>query len=538
MNGASQAAERNRREFTYRENGWWRSEPLHDRYARLSHARPDALALVDTRGRRLTHRQFWQASDEYASVLSRLGVHRSHIVLLQLPNCVEWPALFLAALRMGVVPATIPLRTDSANVRYVAQTIGARLIVVLAGAAGTDARNAGLHAVEHAEHAASVVEVAGDGTLYEIARGRGKGTPARLPAGVNHLMFTSSTTGYPKAVMHTTDTLAALNLGFSERFGLTADTPIFMPSPLGHSVGAIHGVRLALYNASALVLQEKWDPVEAIRLVRKHRCWFTAAATPFLYDLLGARRPEQAAKLDPLGWFLCGGAPVPPALMDRTRDEFPNTRVTVLWGMTEGGLTTCAAYSPWEKFRSTCGTGLPGLELRILDRAGSLLPAGNEGELAMRGPGVFVGYAGQDDLYRESLTQDEFFRTGDLGTLDEDGYLRITGRLKELIIRGGVNISPVPIEDTIAAHPGVASVAVVGAPDPRLGEQICAVIEAKGPRLGLEELSEFLLRRGLPKYHCPEQLFYVDAMPRTASGKIRKVDLRGMVGLSAASETS
>ncbi len=223
--------------------------------------------------------------------------------------------------------------------------------------------------------------------------------------------------------------------------------------------------------------------------------------------------------------------------MDHTREEFPNTRVTVLRGMTEGGLATCATDSPWEKFRSTCGIGLPGLEFRILDKAGSPLPAGSEGELAMRGPGVFVGYAGQDNLYRESLTNDAFFRTGDLGTLDQDGYLRITGRLKELIIRGGVNVSPVPIEDAIAAHPSVVSVAVVGASDPRMGERICAVIEAKGPRLGLEELSEFLLDRGLPKFHCPEQLLYVDAMPRTPAGKIRKVDLRGMIAASAALET-
>jgi acyl-CoA synthetase (AMP-forming)/AMP-acid ligase II len=346
-------------------------------------------------------------------------------------------------------------------------------------------------------------------------------------------MFTSSTTGYPKAVMHTANTLAALNLAFSDRFSLARETPLFMPSPLGHSVGAIHGARLSLFNASPLILQERWDPAVAISMVQDFRCAFAAAATPFLSDLLDAPRRHEQAKLDSMRWFLCGGAPVPPAVMDRARDEFPNTRVTVLWGMTEGGLTTCVGDSPWEKVRSTCGIGLPGLELRVLDSDAAPLPAGGEGELVMRGPGVFVGYLGQEDLYESLLTDDGHFRTGDLATIDEEGYVRITGRAKDLIIRGGVNISPVPIEDALAAHPNVASVAVVGVPDARLGERLCAVIQPKGRRPDLRELVEFAGSQGLPKYHWPELVQYVEVMPRTPAGKIRKVELKAQVALAA-----
>jgi acyl-CoA synthetase (AMP-forming)/AMP-acid ligase II len=378
-------------------------------------------------------------------------------------------------------------------------------------------------------HALDIIVVSASGELrHRPASGRARPDKPGQRA-LDHICFTSSTTGRPKAVMHSFDTLAALNLAFSQRFGLGPDTPIFMASPLGHSVGSYHGARLSLFNAAPLILQERWDPEAALAAVCEYRCVFTAAATPFLTDLVDAAPPKSGRKLDTLRWFLCGGAQVPPALMDRAAEEFPATRTTVLWGMTEGGLTTCHADTPREKFRSTCGTGLPGLEVHTVDRNGNVLAAEAEGELVMRGPGVFLGYLGQDHLHRSLLTKDGFFRTGDLATVDSDGYLRITGRVKDLIVRGGVNISPGPIEDALAAHPNVASVAVIGAPDARLGERLCAVVEPRGRRPELSELQQFIRECGLPKYFAPEVLRFVDAMPRTPAGKIRKVDLRPLV---------
>ena len=332
--------------------------------------------------------------------------------------------------------------------------------------------------------------------------------------------------------MHTGDTLAALNVTFAERFGLGPDSPIFMPSPLGHSVGAIHGARLALHTGAPLILQDRWDPDRALEAVAAHGCRFTAAATPFLKDLVDAPWPSAAAapKLAPLSWFLCGGAQVPPSLMEQAEAAFPNTRVSVLWGMTEGGLTTCTAGSPRKKVLHTAGIGLPGLELRTLDDHDEETPPGTEGELAMRGPGVFVGYYAQEPLYQSLLTADGFFRTGDLARIDGDGYLQITGRAKDLIIRGGVNISPVPIEDALAAYPGVRAVAVVGFPDERLGERICAVVATDGKApTDLGALTGFVRERGLPKHLWPELVRSVDEFPRTAAGKIRKNELRDRI---------
>ena len=342
-------------------------------------------------------------------------------------------------------------------------------------------------------------------------------------------MFTSSTTGRPKAVMHSADTLASLNLTFTERFSLGPHDPIFMASPLGHSVGTIHGARLSLYNGAPLVLQDTWNPEEALALISEHKCVFTAAATPFLKDLVEVDWLGEEPKMASMRWFLCGGAQVPPGLMEKARKQFPETFITVLWGMTEGGLTTSLSETPIEKSLTTAGVGLPGLEMQILDSDSQPLPANDEGELVMRGPGVFIGYYGQKDLYKSLLTEDGYFHTGDLATLDEEGYLRITGRLKDLIIRGGVNISPVPIEDTLSAHPNISGVAVIGYPDERMGELLCAVIIPKGEAPTLDGLNAFLQARGLPKYYCPELLRIVNEFPTTPAGKIRKTNLRNEI---------
>jgi acyl-CoA synthetase (AMP-forming)/AMP-acid ligase II len=325
--------------------------------------------------------------------------------------------------------------------------------------------------------------------------------------------------------MHSDDTLATLNRQFAERFDLSDTTPIFMPSPLGHSVGSIHGARLAMWAGAPLILQPEWDPVGALTLVERYGAHFTAAATPFLSDLLDVEWSGERPKLAGLKWFLCGGTQVPPSMVRRARREFPETSVTPLWGMTEGGLTTCLGdESTPTQTEETVGVGLPDLELRVLTDDGTLLPAG-AGELAMRGPGVFLGYLGQEDLYREQLTGDGFFRTGDLACIDAEGYVSITGRVKDMIIRGGVNISPVRTENVTASHPAVSGVAVIGWPDERLGERLCAVVSVRDDPPTLKALIAFCADQSLERRGHPERLVLVDDFPRTAAGKIRKRQL-------------
>ena len=534
------------RQQWYRGQGWWPGVRLIERYSATVKDCPDGLAVLDDRGQRLTHAELWAQAGELAKRFGDYGLSASDRVLIFMENRVEWQLALLAILRLGAVPANIPVRTDADTLAYVLDLCGIR--AVIASDRSNPSHDVPIGPAKVVQEAVQggagplvLVRVL-DGGEFEVDEPLSSSClavdhadpPAGITPDVDHIMFTSSTTGRPKAVMHSADTLAALNITFIERFELEADKAIFMASPLGHSVGAIHGARLCLYGGFALVLQDRWDPAAALASIEIHQCQFTAAATPFLKDLLDMPWTAEEPKLGPVRSFLCGGAQVPASLMKQAASEFPRTFVTVLWGMTEGGLTTCVADSSEEQLLHTAGRGLPGLELAVLDQAGGSLPAGEEGELAMRGPGVFQGYLGQPDLYQSMLTEDGYFRTGDLARLDEAGYVRITGRLKDLIIRGGVNISPVPIEDMLAAHPVVQSVAVIGYPDQRLGERLCAVLElgAEHKRRDpptVSELRMYLTERGLPKYLCPELVRTVDDMPRTPAGKIRKVDLRAAV---------
>ncbi len=496
--------------------------------------RPDAMAVVDSLGGRLTRSQLLEEAGRVADMLRDAGAGLGDPVVIVLPNTVNWEVAFVACLLAGAVPATMPLTSDAVSVIHACRLIGARVLVAPPGDKVATWKVSDV--VSALEERVAVVECSDAGN-WALGADADDSLPRADLEGISHVMFTSSTTGLPKAVGHTEGSLAAVNEGFARRFALRADTPVFMASPLGHSVGAWHGVRLSLFVGSPLVLQHRWEPVEAINLIEAHSCRFTAAATPFLLDMVeavehGAEAPSSLAT------FLCGGAPVPPSLVERACRALPRTFVTVLWGMTEGGVTTCLSTDQVERVMSSAGVGLPGLELSAANGEGARLAPGEQGEIVMRGPGLFATYVGQADLYRDSLTPEGWFRTGDLGTVDDDGYLHLSGRLKDLIIRGGVNISPLPVEEAIAAHPAVRHVAVIGYPDERLGERIGAVVvpEAKGPTL--QELVSWCEEAGLPKRWLPERLWLLDSMPTTPAGKIRKAVLRSLVSEDVSSEAA
>ena len=517
------------RELWYRKMGWWQDQRLEIRYEKLSSTRLNELAVADNHGRKLTHGDLIQAAKELRYELSRHGINKGDRILIVLPNRVEWQITLLATLQLQAIPASIPVTTEINHLAHSIDLIHSSLVITTGQHDAQEAQESCARAIAGTDSSPGLLSLEyGRPFQWHCKPGKTKSTLENQGT-IDHIAFTSSTTGDPKAVVHSANTLGALNQTFTERFALGADRPIFMASPLGHSVGAYHGARLALFTGAGLVLQDGWNADEALEMMDQFGCAFTAAATPFLKDLVDADWTGPLPKLNSLRSFLCGGAPVPPVLMEQSRTEFPNTFVTNLWGMTEGGLVTCVPDSSREKIITTAGIGLPGLELRVLDDTGQALPVNREGELVMRGPGVFFGYAGQDELYRTSMTADGFFRTGDLARIDEQGYVRITGRLKDLIIRGGVNISPIPIEDTLARHADVESVAVIGFPDARLGERICAVIRPGSRKPPPEELLSFCREQELSKRLCPEIIRFVDKMPRTAGGKIRKADLRALI---------
>ncbi|MEZ5220295.1 MAG: AMP-binding protein [Ilumatobacteraceae bacterium] len=508
----------------YRQQGWWTDEALWTRYSRHAASHPTHLAVADDRGVELTHAGLADAAARLAGRLTDAGVTSGDLILVIMPNRAEWQVVFAALLRLGAIPMTVPVTTDGATLTYLCNLTEVTAIVTATRLANIPLGETAAEAAAKADRSTAVVIVDDVATIDMVRAGSRE--PRTLALGdTAHVMTTSSTTGKPKAVTHSENTLAALNVGFANRFALDATTPIFMASPLGHSVGAIHGARLSMFLGAPLILQERWDPEQALDIIDRYRCDFTSAATPFLKDLIDT--PARGPKLASMRTFLCGGAAVPPLLMDQADEQFTSTFVSVLWGMTEGGVTTSTLDSTADQRRNTAGCGLPGLEMSTVDETLQHLPTGEAGELVMRGPGVFTGYLGQDDLYESLLTPDGYFRTGDLARLDADGYLHLTGRLKDLIIRGGVNISPVAIEDTLAGHPHVRRVAVIGEPDERLGERLCAVVVPKGDAtVSLDELLEWSSDQGLPRRYWPESMRVVDEMPVTAAGKIRKNQLR------------
>jgi acyl-CoA synthetase (AMP-forming)/AMP-acid ligase II len=505
----------------YRRDGWWTGQRLVDRFESHVAESPNQLALVSGRDT-LSRGDLWTKAGDAAEQIAAVVGGTRRVVVVHLPNSPSWLVMFLAVLRAGHVPATPPVTTEAEHLRHIFKLTRPALAISASGyRRGSPAKII----KEAARKTGGVAVGLADQTSLKVHdAGRGRQDTDHVPEATAHLMFTSSTTGPPKAVSHSEDSLATLNRQFAERFELSDHTPVFMPSPLGHSVGAIHGARLSMFLGAPLILQDKWSPARALKLVARHRAVFTAAATPFLLDLANTPWSGVAPKLATLRNFLCGGAQVPPALIRRCRREFPNTFVTPLWGMTEGGLTTCVGDSTAEQVENTVGIGLPGLELRVLNHEKRLQERG-VGELVMRGPGVFNGYFGQPELYAEHLVGDGYFRTGDLAHIDANRYVSITGRVKDLIVRGGVNISPVETENAIAAHPDVEGVAVIGWPDERLGERICAVVQASAS-MDLGQVIAFCADRGLSRRYWPERLELIDSFPRTASGKIRKLQLR------------
>ena len=498
-----------------------------------------SYAGVDAQVRRLAH-----------GLVAR-GIGPGDVVILQLPNWVPFLTFHVALTAIGAVTALVPFVYREHEISGVAALTGASALVVPDEFRGFSYRRMA-ERVRATRNELRHVFLVGPGSsdtvpdeseefvgyasfMSEPWERTAPCDLAALAPGLEDLTaigFTSGTTGDLKGVMFDTRIIAAVNRGFVDRYALNQNDRILGGSPLGHAVGFTHALRMALTIGGSIVMQQRWEPGEAIELIRRERCTYMAAATPFLMDIIGHPALARAAHLPSLRLFLCGGASIPEQLARDAGEALPHTFTSPLWGMTEcGGVTTCPFDAPAEKRHATDGKPCGDMELKVVDASGTEVPRGVEGELYARGPMVAKGYFARDDLTRESFLSDGWFRTGDQARMDGDGYIKITGRIKDLIIRGGVNIAPVEIESVLFSHPRVANAAVVGMPDPRLGERICAYVildaDAAGDStLTVEEVQGWMQAAGLAKPKWPERIEVVDAFPMTASGKVQKFRLR------------
>lgn len=520
--------------------GLWPNDHLIDRFrANLADA-GDRTLVIDVDGT-LSWNEAALAVQHLARGLVELGVRPADVVQLQLPNRREFLLMVLAIEHIGAVVQPVAPIFRHNEVRVMSSLARPKVVITV------DAfRNFGLsqmhadlrEAAPWVEHLVVIetndsalpadttpwnqlLEIGAASTLTDEVIDLLKPTVHD----VCEIIFTSGTTGQPKGVMHNQNTLnVAADLWLDRVAG---DAQIFhMASTLAHQTGYLYGVRAPIIAGGTIVYQQVWDPIEFAEQIETHRIQVSMGATPFLADLLAVDGVADR-DLSSFEAFVCAGAAIPLPVLERARDMLPCT-VLPGWGMTETALSTIGVPGdPFAKL-STDGLALPGNAVRVVDDSGVPTNTGVEGDLQFSGSLTFIGYVQGREL-TESGFDDEWFDTGDRAIIDADGYVSISGRTKDIIIRGGENIPIKEVEDVLLRHPAVTNVAIVAKPHERLGEVGCAVVMATGDAPTLPELVDFLAEQQVTRQFWPEDLVIVDAFPMTASGKIQKYQLRKLL---------
>lgn len=527
--------------------GHWPDRLIVDYLDRCIATAPDKLAIVDTNSMtgettRLSYRELGRRVERIALNLAALGVERNDVVSYQLPNWWQFTALHLACVRIGAVTNPLMPIFRERELTFMLGLAESKLLIVPRTFRGFDypAMAKDLRgALPHLRH---VLVVGGEGedSFERLLDAPPKQCDAQAlfaarrprPDDVTELLYTSGTTGEPKGVMHTANTLLSNIIPYAERLGLGPRDVVLMASPMAHQTGFMYGLMMPIVLQASAVLQDIWDPVAAAERIARERVTFTMASTPFLSDLTETVG-KGGHEVPSLRIFLAAGAPIPRVLVSRARQVL-GAHIVSAWGMTENGAcTTTRLDDPEDKATSTDGCALPGMEVCVVDSAGRPLPPGQEGTLKVRGCSDFVGYLKRPEWYGHDA--EGWFDTGDLARMDEDGYIRITGRSKDIIIRGGENIPVVEVEGLLFRHPDIQAAAIVGMPDPRLGERACAFIVPKpGARLDPGQILAFLAEQKLARQYLPERIEIVDDLPRTPSGKVQKFKLREIAAKFAA----
>ena len=522
-------------------SGLWPDRLLTDYLDEAVKVTPDRVAITGTNsatGERttLTYAALAHRVERIALGLAALGVQPGEVVSFQLPNWWQYPALYLACVRIGAVANPLMPIFRQRELRYMLNFAESRVVIVPARfrdfdyAAMLAEIRPDLPSVRHTFVIHGTGEQSFERHFLERAWEKESDAAALFrarrpdPSALTELLYTSGTSGEPKAVMHVSNTLLAMALQYIKWVRLGGDDVVFMASPLAHQTGFVYGMMIPVILRAKLVLLDAWSAPGAARLIQAEGATFTMASTPFLSDLANSEAVTRQ-DMKTLRTFVCAGAPIPSVIVQRATERL-GIEVLSCWGMTENGAVTIAAPGdPPEKIFGTDGRAIDGMEVRVLDAENRVGPAGTPGRLQARGSFTFVGYLKKPAL--NAWDADGWFETGDLARIDQDGYIRITGRSKDVIIRGGENIPVIEIENLLYRHPKMQDVAVVAMPDPRLGERACAfVVPRPGEQPTFEEMAAFLAREGVAKNYWPERLELIEAMPRTPSGKIQKFKLR------------
>jgi cyclohexanecarboxylate-CoA ligase len=485
----------------------------------------------------LTYGELNDRVTRMAAGLASLGIGKGDVVACQLPNWWQTTALHLACMRIGAILNPLMSIFRERELRFMLRLGEARLMVIPKVFRDFDYEAMMDGLVEELPKLETLLVIGGEGNrsfeqrLMNTAWEQQQDTAAlfreRKPSAddVIQILYTSGTTGEPKGVMHTSNTLFANVRPYADRLHLSSDDSTLMASPLAHQTGFLYGIMMPVYLGSTVILQDIWNAEYVCKVIAAEKPAFTMAATPFLADLVKAA-PNHEGELNSLRIFVSAGAPIPSAVVEQA-GKVLKAKIVSAWGMTENGAVTMTCpEDPPERASQSDGKTVPWMEVKVTDFQGNDLPTGEEGNLLVRGASLFVGYLKRPELY--GVDEDGWFSTGDLARIDKDGYIRITGRTKDVVIRGGENIPVVEVENLLYKFPGIVDVALVGCPDERMGERLCAYVtlDDNATDVTLDEVKNYLTQQQLSRNYMPEYLEVIEAMPRTASGKIQKFKLR------------
>ncbi len=528
--------------------GFWPDRTINDELDACVAACPDKVALTAVLAEsgvanRFTYRELAAMADRVAVGLAKLGVRRNDVVACQLPNWWQFTVVYLACSRIGAVMNPLMHIFRERELSFMLKHGEAKVLILPKVFRGFDYEQMATALQPGLPHLQHIVVVGGSGvnSFEAILSGPAweKQPDAQhiltrhrpSPDDVTQVIYTSGTTGEPKGVMHTANTVMANIMPYAQRLQLGANDVVLMASPMAHQTGFMYGLIMPIMLKASAVILDIWEPMKAIDLIRAEHCTFTMASTPFLTDL--AKNVAESGKNVPtLSAFLCAGAPIPGPLVEQARAAL-GSKIVSAWGMTENGAVTLIKLDdPDARAFTTDGLPLPGVELKVVDFEGASLPVGDTGRLLVRSHSNFGGYLKRPHL--NGTDAEGWFDTGDLARIDAQGYVRITGRSKDVIIRGGENIPVVEIEALLYRHPAIAMAAVIAYPDERLGERACAVVVPKpGEVIDLPSIVAFMRAQKVAVQYIPERLVLRDSMPTTPSGKIQKFRLRDMLSEEA-----
>lgn len=533
--------------------GYWLNQTILDFLRSAVEKNPDKTALVSVKVENQTeqtfsYQQLWDMTNKIALGLKQLGVEKNDVVSCQLPNWWEFTLLYLACSRMGAVLNPLMSIFRERELEFMLKHGESKVFVVPKTFRNFNHEQLANQLQNKLDSLKHVVVVNGEGEnnfdhlLLNHGLEQDASAVAELdslesgPDDITQLIFTSGTTGEPKGVMHTANTLFSNIVPYAERLHLTENDVVLMASPMAHQTGFMYGLMMPIQLNTKVVLQDVWDVAKAVDLIHQHQVNFTMASTPFLNDLSNTVA-EQHDKVDSLKIFLCAGAPIPGPLVQKARETL-GVKVISAWGMTEcGAVTLTLPEDEDERSFNTDGIALPGVEIKIVDKKGQTKAVNESGRLMIRTCSNFGGYLKRPHL--NDTDAEGWFDTGDIAYQDEQGYIRICGRKKDVIIRGGENIPVAEIESLLYKHPNIATVALVAYADERMGERACAIIKLKDPSqpLSFNELVDCLKTHNLAMQYLPERLEIWEDIPMTPSGKIQKFKLRELLAQHIASTT-